>query len=118
MKTQAASGLLALNDQRSMGVRLWRQIRPNYIFVEPAGIRERDRAAIVSLRARTQAAGEVFGFLLGALLLTGVAASLLKFKGSCFFDVKLTRLRPSVNFGRNRGHPRPCVAMDSSHRKT
>jgi hypothetical protein len=56
-------------------VRLWRQIRSNYIFVGPARIREKDRAAIVSLRARTQAAGEVFGFPLGALLLTGVAAS-------------------------------------------
>jgi hypothetical protein len=40
------------------------------------GIRERDRAAIVSLRARTQTVGEAFGFLLGALLLTGVATSL------------------------------------------
>jgi hypothetical protein len=40
-----------------------------------SGIGERDRAAIVCLRARTQAAGGVLRFLLGALLLTGVAAS-------------------------------------------
>jgi hypothetical protein len=36
-------------------------------------------AAIVSLRARTQAAGEVLGFLLGALLLAGVIASFAPF---------------------------------------